>query len=110
LVHEVAKVYGLPRRLPARLFPDDLTPRERASMMLLQMGGLMRDRGLTSSYYRAGKSLAALDLPLESPEAWKNLRALGGVGPATERLIKTILDTGSAPAYESLLRGGRPAG
>ena len=55
-------------------------------------------------------SLHALDTPLESPESWKNLRRLGGVGPATERIIKEILDTGTSRTYERILRGGNPSG
>ncbi len=110
LIHEISKRYGLPRRIPASLFPENLSSAERAAIILFQMGDLMRERGLTSAYYRAGGSLAQLEIPLESPAAWKHLRSLGGVGPATERIIKTILDTGTSPVYERLLRGGNPSG
>ncbi|RKX96879.1 MAG: hypothetical protein DRZ90_08020 [Spirochaetes bacterium] len=51
-----------------------------------------------------------MDVLLESPEGWTNLRELGGVGPSTERIIKEILDTGSSRSYERLLVGGNLSG
>ena len=110
LVHQTALRYGLPRRIPASLFPNNLTIAERAGVILDQMDSLMRERGLTSTWGRASRSLHGLEVPLESPEGWKNLRQLGGVGPATERIIIEITDTGTSRVYERLLRGGNPSG
>lgn len=110
LVHEIASRHGLPRRIPARLFPDNLSEAERAMVILDQMGGLCRERGLTSTFGWAARSLSRLDVPLESPEGWKNLRMLGGVGSANERIIKEILDTGCSRSYERLLVGGNLSG
>lgn len=105
LVHEVAGRHRLPRRIPAWFFPDNLNETERTMVILDQMDGLLRERGLTSTFGRAARSLSRLDVPLEYPEGWKNLRRLGGLGPATERIIKEILDTGSSRKYERLLIG-----
>lgn len=92
---------------PGRLiFPGNITTAERASVILDQMDGLFRERGLRSNFSRAPRSLAGLEIPLESPEAWKNLRQLGAVGLSTERIIKEILDTGSSEVYERVLIGG----
>ena len=110
LLHDVGRRIPLPRRIPSRLFPGNLSAAERAGVILEQMDGLLRERGLTSTYGRASRALHALDVPLESPEGWKNLRRLGGVGPSTERLIREILETGSAGVYERLLVGGNPSG
>lgn len=106
LVHEIALRYRIPRRIPANLFPDNLTASERAAVILDQMDGLLRERGLNSNFGRASRSLNQMDIPLESPDGWKHLRRLGGVGPSTERIIKEVLDTGSSPAYERVLAGG----
>ena len=110
LVHEIAGRYGLPRRIPADLFPENLSAAERAAVILDQMDGLLRERGLISAYRRASRSLAQLDVPLESAEGWKHLRRLGGVGPATEQIIKEILDTGTSRPYERLLVGRNISG
>lgn len=110
LAHQIALSYGLPRRIPSFLFPGNLSAAERAGVILEQMDSLMRERDLTSTWGRASRSLHSLDVPLESPEGWKNLRRLGGIGPSTERLIREILDTGSARAYERILVGQNPSG
>ncbi len=110
LNHQTALRYGLPRRIPVRLFPENLNTTEQAGVILDQMDGLMRERGFTSTYGRASRSLHQLEVPLESPEGWKNLRQLGGVGPVTERTIKEILDTGTSRVYERLLVGRNPSG
>ena len=109
LIHQTALRHGLPRRIPASLFPQNITAAERAGVMLDQMDSMMRERGLTSTFGRASRSLHSLEVPLESPEGWKNLRRLGGVGPATERMIKEMMDTGTSRTYESILRGGNPS-
>jgi len=109
LLHEIAGRHALPRRIPADLFPDGLTTAERASVMLDQMDGLLRERGLRSNYGRAARALAELDVPLEKPEAWKSLRRLGGIGGSTERIVKDIMDTGRSRVYERILVGGRPS-
>ncbi len=110
VVHRTALRYGMPRRIPSHLFPDNLSTAEKVSVMLGQMDGLLRERGLSSSFGRASRSLAALSLPLEDPAAWKSLRSLSGVGPSGERVIKQILDTGTSPAYERLLVGRNLSG
>jgi hypothetical protein len=106
VMHRVAGRYGLPRRIPPNLFPGNLTPTERVSVMLDQMHGLLRERGLRSDYGRASRSVAAMDVPLDSSDGWKHLRRLGGVGASTERMIKSILDTGDDPMYRRVLTGG----
>lgn len=105
LVHEIASQYKIPRRIPASLFPGNITTADRASLILDQIDGLFRERGLTSYFGKASRSLANLEIPLESPEAWKNLRRLGAVGPSTERIIKEVLDTGTSQVYERVLIG-----
>jgi DNA polymerase/3'-5' exonuclease PolX len=87
------------------MFPGNLTAVERAGVILDQMDGLFRERGLVSTYGRASRSLGRLEVPLESPDGWKHLRRLGGVGPSTERILKEILDTGTSQVYEKVLVG-----
>jgi len=96
-----AKKHGLPRRIPARLFGDILEANDRVTVILENMDYLLGLEGRRSSFRRAAWSVAQLrdDLSL-----WRNrLCELPGVGPATEKIILEIIETGGSSDYESLL-------
>ncbi|MCK5736688.1 MAG: hypothetical protein KAH21_09425, partial [Spirochaetaceae bacterium] len=95
LIHQISLRYGLPRRIPSRLFPDNLSKTERVMLMLDQMDGLLRDRGINSSFGRASRSIRKME----------NLQHAIEPGSDAEGTINEILDTGTSLVYERLLVG-----
>lgn len=98
---EASKPFRVPRRIPPRLFPSNVTENERVAVMLEHLDAVSRERGYDSTYGWAARSVREAAEPLSAIRT--RLRGLSGVGPSTERLIREILDTGTSRLYERLL-------
>jgi len=99
---QAAGRHQLAVRVPPALWSDLLDDNDRAVVVLEHMAYLSRLGGRSSSYQRAADAVAELERPL--PELRDELRRLPGVGPVTERLLREVLESGSAEDYERLLR------
>jgi DNA repair photolyase len=99
----VARDYTLPLRMPPRLYRDLLEDTDRAVVVLEHLDYLLTLRGTPSPYGRAAASVAKLSRPLSSVR--DDLQTLAGVGPATEKIIREVLDTGTSRYLERLLIG-----
>lgn len=97
---QVASKHRVPRRVPPNLYADILDDNDNVQVMLEHLDYFHRERGQTTPYRYAANSVAKLKEPLTD---LKSLRQLNGVGPATERLIKEILQTGKCKLLESFL-------
>ena len=99
--NSLARAYTISKRIPARLYHDILAENDLVAVILDQMDYILKRDGKKSTYGYAAHSVLKLNEPLSSMK--NRLRELNGVGPVTERLIKEILNTGTAAYYEKLL-------
>jgi DNA repair photolyase len=103
MVHEVfatvARKHHLPVRIPPRLFPP-MELNDRVTVILDQIGYLYELKGVRRTPYGfAAHSISKLKAPLDP----KHLRDIPGVGPEVERVVREIMETGTAPRYEELM-------
>lgn len=94
--------YGIPKRIPPRLFSDILSENDKVAVILEQMDHLLKSRGKRSSYGFASYSVSKLTEPIS--ELKHSLQDIQGIGPVTEKIIKEILETGTSSYYEQLLK------
>jgi DNA repair photolyase len=99
----IADAAGVPQRAPARLLRGALDENDVVVVILENIDHLLRLRGRHSAFGRAAQSVAALQSPLSAMRS--QLRTLRGVGPAMEREILEVLDTGTCSLHESLMAG-----
>jgi DNA repair photolyase len=99
----ISKSYKIPTRIPPYLFNNILSENDLTIVILEHLEYLLKLEGKESSYRWAANSISKLTTPLSSMKG--NLRQINGVGPATERIILEILETGSSSYYEKLLAG-----
>jgi DNA repair photolyase len=97
---EAVKKYPQPIRIPNRLFSDILNENDLVTVMLDHMDFAAKLKGQRSPYGYGARSIAKLDQPLSSVE---DLKTLKGVGPFTEKIINSILETGTSEQYEKLM-------
>jgi DNA repair photolyase len=97
----LAGSYGLPRRMPPALYSDILSENDLVIVILEHLDFLLALEGQKSSYRFGANSIAALQVPVSQVRS--KLRDLSGIGPATERIILEIVDTGRCRYYEGLL-------
>lgn len=98
----IARQYNIPKRMPAALIRDLITPTELVVLILEQLDYLVKLQGQEKSPYSyAAHSIAAMREPL--PTLRGTLRTIKGVGAVTEKIIQEILDTGTSQYYERLL-------
>jgi DNA repair photolyase len=100
---DIAARHRLPLRIPSSIFGRVFDCRGRAVIILEHLDYLLRLRGRKTTYGYAARSVAALEEPLETLRS--GLRTIPGVGAATERLLREVIDTGSSGYYEKLLSG-----
>jgi hypothetical protein len=113
LVDEISRPFRLNRRIPGHLFPGNITPYERAAVMLDQMHGILRDRGVSFPYGKASRAIwAGIDETgcLVRGHPISGAGTASGIGGSAEQIIREILDTGTSPVYEHILVGGYPSG
>lgn len=101
--NKIIQKYGIPSRIPPRLFNDILSENDLVMVILEQIDYLLKMNGRKSPYGYAAYSISKLTEPLSKIK--NNLQQLKGVGPTTEKIILEILDTGTSKYYEKLLFG-----
>ncbi len=99
--NEIRKRYGMPPRIPARLFRDILDENDLVSVILEQMDYLLALEGRSSPLRYAAYSVSQLKVPISTLRS--ELQSLKGVGEATERVILEIIDTGTSSYYGKLM-------
>jgi DNA repair photolyase len=97
-----ANKYGIPVRIPPRLYRDILWENDLVIVVLEHIDYLLRLEGKRSHYGYAAYSISRLEKPLSATK--DELRKIKGVGEKTEEVILEILETGSSSLYEKLLR------
>jgi hypothetical protein len=98
----VARHYGLPLRIPRRLYQQQVDLNDRVVVMLDHIDYLLRLKGATSTYGYAAHSVAQLEAPLDTMR--DEIRDIKGVGPRIARVIREIIDSGTSGLYEGLMR------
>ncbi len=98
---KIAGRYKIPVRMPPALFTDILDENDRVIVMLEHIDYMLKIQNAKSPYGYAAYSLSQLKESISSIKG--KLTSLKGVGPATERLILEILETGRSDLYEKLL-------
>jgi DNA repair photolyase len=111
IVSLAAQAHGLPIRIPSALIGDELDENDLVTVILDNIDYLLRLEDRPSSFRGAAFAVSQLKEPLSAMGTRR--RGITGVGPATERIIREILRTGTCGLHESLLnhrmlRGYRP--
>ncbi|MBN2001004.1 radical SAM protein [candidate division KSB1 bacterium] len=99
--YHLARAYRMPMRVPLPLFEDILEENDKVMVMLEHMDYVLKSLNRISPYGYAAWSISKLDVPLSSMR--DKLRHIKGVGPATEKIILEILDTGNCRQYRDLV-------
>jgi len=97
----ITKNYKIPRRIPQRLFNKILSENDFVTVILEHIDYLLMLEGKQSSYKWAVNSIAKLQKPLSSMK--NDLKKINGIGPATEKIILDILNSGSSKYYEKMM-------
>ncbi len=100
--YRIARAYQMPQRMPPALFQDILAENDRVMVMLEHVDFVLKSLNRISPYGYAAWSISKLTVPLSSMR--DKLRQIKGVGPATEKMVLEILDTGSCRLYRELLQ------
>jgi len=80
-----------------------LDENDKVVVILEQIDYLLKLQGRKSPYGFAAYSISQVQQPLSTMK--DKLRQIKGVGPATEKIILDILNTGTSSYYEKLLTG-----
>ena len=96
----LARAYGIPVRMPLRLYSDILNENDRVVVLLEHIDYLLKMKGERSYFGYAAWSVSQVKEPLSS--AREKLGTLKGVGPGIKRVILNILDTGRSSYYDKL--------
>ncbi|MBD3241357.1 MAG: radical SAM protein [Chitinivibrionales bacterium] len=107
LFYQSARRHGVPLRIPLELCRPVLTTNDFVTVALDHIHYVLRLRGQTSYFGAAARSVARLDVPLETKR--DRLRELHAVGPQVARVIRELLDTGKCGYLSALMRGDRGA-
>jgi len=96
----LARAYGMPVRMPLRLYSDILDENDRVVVLLEHIDYLLKMKGERSYFGYAAYSVSQVKEPLSSVR--EKLGTLKGVGPDIKRVILDILDTGRSSYYDKL--------
>lgn len=99
----VVNKYHIPKRIPPKVYGDMLDENDKVVVILEQIDYLLKLQGRKSPYGFAAYSISQVQQPLSTMK--DKLRQIKGVGPATEKIILDILNTGTSSYYEKLLTG-----
>jgi DNA repair photolyase len=110
LAYPLAARYNLPLRMTPRTFDKVLTENDKISVMLRQTDEILTGLGMKSTYRYAAGSVEKLEVPVSSlitgGSSRQNIRSINGVGPATEKMIREICESGTSRFYEKVMTGG----
>lgn len=82
----------------------------KAAALLYDMAALQGTERSRFGYKRAAKAIARLTVPVEQLVEQGTLREVPFVGPASERIVRELVLTGSSPTVEAeMAKGGRRA-
>jgi len=96
-----ATFYGIPKRIPARLYSDVIDQNDLVTVILEHIDYLLKLRGQKSSFSYTAHLIAQLQEPIS---LWRNkLSEINGIGKVSEHIIKEIIETGTCQYYEKLL-------
>lgn len=99
----IARQYGIPQRIPPRLYCDILSENDKVVVILEHIDYFLKMQNKKSPYGYAAYSISQLKEPLSNMRF--HLRDIKGVGCVIEKIILEILETGSSSYYEKLLMG-----
>ena len=98
---QLAAEHQIPKRIPPGIFKQVLNKSDQVIVFLEQLDYLLRLKGQKSPYGYAAYMISKLNKPVD--EILFETEKIKGVGPATIKIIKEILETGTCRYYESLL-------
>jgi len=93
--------YHIPKRIPSYLFSDILNENDFVSVILDQMGYLLKMQGEKSPFSYASYQISQLKEPLSSIRY--ELQNIRGIGRSTEKIIQELLEKKTCFQYEQLL-------
>jgi DNA repair photolyase len=99
----IAAAHGMPARMPLRLWSDLVGENDHVAVMLEHLDYFLRLQGKSSRYGYAAHCIGLLQRPVS--QALAEGERLRGVTPATERLVREILERGTCAPYEAMLPG-----
>lgn len=99
--HLLMKHCKIPLRIPPWLYQDLLYENDVVVVMLEHLDYLLKLQGKRSPFGYAAYQISQLQEPVSSH--LDSLRAIKGVGPTTESLIREVVRTGRCSTYEELL-------
>ncbi|PID62370.1 MAG: hypothetical protein CR986_01675 [Ignavibacteriae bacterium] len=97
----VTKKLKVAKRIPSYIFKNVLAENDFVSVILDQIDYLLKLKGYKSNFGFAAYSISQLVESLSTQRG--KLKQIKGVGPAVEKIIWEILDTGTSKYYEKLL-------
>jgi DNA repair photolyase len=104
--HSIAEVFNVvadrhkvAKRIPSRLFKNILNINDQVIVTLENIDYFSRQSSGKSPYGRAAWTISQLDEPLIS--MGRRIRQISGVGPAAEKIIREIINTGNSSLHES---------
>ncbi|MBN2411113.1 radical SAM protein [candidate division KSB1 bacterium] len=96
----ITQAYGIPVRIPQKLYNDMLNENDRIIVLLEHIDYLLKMKGEKSYYGYAAYSVSKVREPLSTIR--EKLDTLKGVGPGIKKVILEILDTGRSAYFEKL--------
>jgi DNA repair photolyase len=102
LFNQLATDYHIPKRIPPSIYKYWINKQDLILVILEHLDYLLKLNNRKSPYGYAAYSLSKLKAPIENL-CTKELLKIRGVGPATVKIIKEIIQTGTCSLYEGLL-------
>ncbi len=96
----ITQAYGIPVRIPQKLYNDMLNENDRIIVLLEHIDYLLKMRGEKSCYGYAAFTLSKVKEPLSTIR--DKLGNLKGTGPGIKKVVLEILDTGRSSYFEKL--------
>ena len=104
LCQRLLSKHRIPPRIPHRLFAGKVRKNVEVAMILSHIHYLLQLQGKDrKSYEYAGYRLQGLSEDVEDLVAFDLLRQVPGVGPAIERLVREVVETGQCAYYTELM-------
>jgi DNA repair photolyase len=99
---EAASGHRLPKRMPPGIFGEVIDENGLIIVILEHLDYLLHLKNRPTPYGYAAYTLSKLNRPVRDLSS-EELRRMKGIGPATVRIIREIIETGTCSLYERLL-------
>jgi DNA repair photolyase len=99
---EAASRHKLPKRMPPGVFGDVIDDDDLIIVILEHLDYLLHLKSRLTPYGYAAYALSKLKTPVRELSS-EELLQIRGIGPATARIIREIIETGACSYYERLL-------